>query len=416
MSCMGEEECIQLCRREYPEDGYTVYFFLNTDPDFAHSVSIELPGADAVELCPDTMELCRHPSDVRDGRVVLDVDFAPMESHLIIVGSELPEARPVLGATESEELKLFSGAGRSVRWRLGEDSDPNCCTLEYCRVGGDGLSEMLHPFYANRRVRELTGRGVSPSVHYTFVISDDADLEEMRDMRAVCEEAQPYRLTVNGTEVPVLEGEWWLDHAFSVYEIGAFLRHGENEIVFSDFCTEESGSLQPNSDFGYMYLTGNFGVFFDETPVHCSRRGITMGESFRLSNRPTEFLGGELVSQGHPFFAGHITLERELTVNDASRARHIKLARPYAACASLVVNGKKGRLLAWGDMSEEVTDRLRDGVNTVGVELTVGNRNLLGPFHLKEAECGGCGPSDFAPFEPSKWQKRYGFLKSGLSD
>lgn len=416
MSRTGEEECIQLCRRDYPENGYTVYFFLNTDPDFSHSVSIELLGEDAIELCPDTMELCRHPSDMRDGKVIMDIDFAPMESHLIIVGKDLPEAEYAADDTDSEKLKLFSGAGRSVRWKLGADSDPNCCTLEYCRVAGDGMSEPLHPFHANRRVEELASRGISPSVHYTFVISEDADLEALRDMRAVCEEAHPYRLCVNGVEIAAIDDEWWLDHAFSVHAIGEAIRYGENEIVLSDFCHTENGKLCANSSFGYMYLTGNFGVFFDGTPVHCSRRGIAMGSEFFLSNRPTEFFGGELVSQGHPFFAGHITLEREIYVKDASRRRHIKLEKPYAACASLIVNGKKGRLLAWGEFSENVTDRLHDGVNNVGVELTVGNRNLLGPFHMKAAECGGCGPSDFAPFEPSKWEKRYGFEKSGLSD
>ncbi len=417
MSRSGEEECIQLCRREYPEDGVTAYFFLNTDPEFAHNVSIELPGRDALELRVDTMEFVRHPSDVRADRVVLDVNFAPMESHLILVGDDLPEGELVLGARDSEEIKLFTGAGRTTHWRLGKESDPNCCTLEYCRVNdGESLSESMHSFHANRRVCDLTKRGVSPSLHYSFVINDKTDISRLSDMRVVCEEAQPYRLSINGTEVSALDGEWWLDHAFSVHAIGDFIKHGENEIVISDFCSEIDGKLCANSEFGNIYLTGNFGVFFDTEPVHCSRRGIAAGKDFYLSDRPTEFAGGELVTQGHPFFAGHIVLEREITVSDASRPHHITLAKPYAACASLIVNGKKGRLLAWGELSEDVTDRLHDGVNTVGVELTVGNRNLLGPFHLKEAECGGCGPSDFAPFEPSKWCYRFGFEKSGLSD
>lgn len=417
MSRFGEEECIQFCRREYPEDGVTAYFFLNTDPDFAHSVSIELPGHDALELRVDTMEYLRHPSDTRGDRAVIDIDFAPMESHLILVGDELPDAELSLSAQGSEELKLISGAGRTTHWRLGKDSDPNCCTLEYCRVDdGESISEPLHSFHAAARVRELTARGVSPSLRYTFNIADGTELARLRNMRAVCEEAQPYRMTVNGSEATALDGEWWLDHAFSVHAIGDLIRIGENELVVSDFCRETDGGLCENSEFGNVYLTGEFGVFFDEELVHCTRRGIAAGEKFYLADRPTEFVGGELVSQGHPFFAGHIVLEREITVDDASRARHITLDKPYAACASLIVNGKKGRLLAWGELSEDITDRLHDGVNTVGVELTVGNRNLLGPFHLKAAECGGCGPSDFAPYTPSTWQYRYGFEKSGLSD
>ena len=60
--------------------------------------------------------------------------------------------------------------------------------------------------------------------------------------------------------------------------------------------------------------------------------------------------------------------------------------------------------------------KFKNGKNTVGIELTVGNRNLLGPHHMPAAKPHDAGPSDFAPYEPSKWNARYGFDKAGLSD
>lgn len=416
-SAFGEEESIQLCRRQFTEEGYTAYFFLNMDSDRALDVSIEIKGNDAVELCIDTMELARHPSFAKDGRVTLDLRFAPRESHLIIVGDALPDAPMAEYLAPSTELPLYTGAGKTEKWRLGKNSDPNCCTLEYCSVGdGSTFSEEMHVYRGLRAAKDLAEKGIIPSVRFAFDIDKGTDLAKLSDMKAVCEEMKPYRLFINGTEAPYTEGEWWLDHSFSVHSIGAFVKHGRNEIVFTDFCKERDGKLMLNSEFGNMYLTGNFGVFFDRPFIDCHNRGLSAGENFRLADRPTEFTGGSIVPQGHPFFAGHITLEKDVYIERTDIKRHVELKSLYCACASVAVNGKKGRLLTWGSLRDDVTDRLKEGKNTIGIELTVGNRNLLGPHHLPEAKTLGAGPGDFAPYEPSKWNTRYGFEKAGLSD
>jgi len=417
MSRNGEEEDIQLCRRYYADKGYKAYFFLNMDREKSLDVSIELKGCDAVEYRPDDDILCRYPSSVSDGKITLDVHFAPMESHLIIVGDSLPEAPLAEYLSTSAEISLFSGAGKTEKWRLGKESDPNCCTLEYCSVdGGNGYSEEMHVYNGQKMVMEYIEKGITPSVRFTFEIADGTDLSRLWDMKAVCEEALPYRLFINGTEASVNDGEWWLDHAFSVHTVGHAIKHGVNEIVITDFCREADGRLAMNSEFGNMYLTGDFGVFFDSPFVSCGNRGLSAGEHFRLGDRPYEFTGGNITPQGHPFFAGNIILEKDVFIEDAKAARHIELRYPYAVCARTVINGKRGKVLNWGVMRDDVTDRLQNGKNTVGIELTIGNRNLLGPHHMPSAKPHGVGPSDFAPHEPSKWQARYGFDKAGLSD
>lgn len=417
----GEEEDIQVCRRYYPEEGYTAYFFVNLDRTSGREVSIILDGDDAVELRPDDMKLVRYPTRTEKGKVCLDVKFAPMESHFIIVGKDLPEAPLPEYMKESIPVSLFTGAGTTEKWRLGKDSDKNACLLEYCSVSdGESWSKVMHPFHANGQAQDIAKENKSPSVKYTFVISEDTDLTKLSDVRAVCEERQPARIFINGFEAPALEGEWWLDHSFSVHEIGAYLRHGENELIMTDFCHREVADgkdiLDLNSPFGYMYLTGSFGVYFDCPFVHCNNRGLTTGRDFYITNRPCEFVGGNIVTQGHPFFAGHMVFEKDVEIKNATLPRHIEIDKFYGACARTVVNGKYGKLLAWGDFRDDITDRLVEGRNTIGINVTIGNKNLLGPHHLPEAETQSAGPGDFAPYEPSKWVYRYGFVKSGLSD
>jgi len=421
LSKNGEEEEIQLCRRYYPGKGYTAYLLLNLDRENGRDVSIVLEGEDALELRVDDMELIRYPMRRENGKVILDVKFAPMESHLIIVGADLPDAPMAEYLNESIPVRLFTGAGATEKWRLGKDSDKNACLLEYCSVtDGETWTEAMHTYKADNMVRKLASENKNPSVKFTFRISEDTDLTCLSDVRAVCEERQPARILINGFEAPALDGEWWLDHSFSVHEIGTHLRHGENEIIMTDFChteiTDGKEVLAENSPFGSMYLTGSFGVYFDKPFVHCNNRGLTTGSDFYLTNRPSEFCGGNIVTQGHPFFAGHMVFEKDIEIKNADIPRHIELDKFYGACARTVINGKRGDLLCWGVLRDDITDRLTEGVNTVGIDVTIGNKNLLGPHHIAEAESQSAGPGDFAPYEPSKWLKRYGFVKSGLSD
>ena len=64
------------------------------------------------------------------------------------------------------------------------------------------------------------------------------------------------------------------------------------------------------------------------------------------------------------------------------------------------VNGKeKGRLMFGKRI--DLSDVLQKGENELEITLTVGNRNLLGPFHTQEQENIGVSPATFE--RPNTW-------------
>ncbi|MDD6800191.1 MAG: hypothetical protein PUE85_07230 [Firmicutes bacterium] len=411
----GEDPKIHVTVRDYPGENRRVYMFLNTDIEKKRRVRIDLPEAEAVEFMPEDMSFRSHPVISRKNGISLDVWFCPMESHTFIAGEGLPEAEPVLSSCESAPLKLQN------EWTISEKSSPNSYLMEFCRVGdGKEWGELKHTYLASKECESDKWRRVEPQVRFTFDIEDKADLDAMKDMRLVSEFRQPADIYVNGRKAELIPGEWFVDHTFSVYGIGGLVKHGENEIIVKGFCktsVEDGVTVYRHvNEFGYMYLFGNFGVFPDKPYTYSENHSMVTYGKLSLGDKVTKLEGGNITAQGWPFFAGTVVLEQEIEIKDASIRRHIDLGSPYAACARVIVNGERGRLMAWGDFTEDVTGRLHEGKNKIEIELTTGNRNLLGPHHMENPEPQCVGPSEFIPFEPKKWLPRFSFVKAGLGE
>ncbi|MBQ3900333.1 MAG: hypothetical protein II736_01285, partial [Clostridia bacterium] len=198
--------------------------------------------------------------------------------------------------------------------------------------------------------------------------------------------------------------------SFTVYHAGNLVRHGENVISVSGLVSPEDDEL------GLVYLTGNFGVFSAGEFAKHPKDGLTAEGPFFLGNRKTAVRGDDLVTQGYPFFRGYITLEQNVRLRADGTRYRVRLPKPKAALCRVKVNGEVAATLPWADFECEITDLVREGENRIGIELCVGNRNLLGPHHLKEVVPYSVGPGDFYPYSPSTWQKRYAFVSAGLGD
>ncbi len=405
--------CRHIQYRCRTNEGKKLYFFVNMDRNNAHRVKITLNEANANELLLDTMKLVSHPARIIDGKLELDVIFEPMESHLFVADDSREAAPLALRYRESMNTNLGNV------WHLSSKSTPNTLLLEYCRVlNDDGTWSAPHHNY--RCVHPATSgvRKRAPALKYTVDIDDDTDLAKLCDVKMVSEFKLPVTFTVNGTAVQHTEGEWWLDHQFKVYNIAKMLKHGENEIVVTDFCNEkevEGGKMYHNrAEFGNMYLLGNFGVYSNKPYVEGKLRSLTTHGSFTLRNRPEILHGTDLVRQGHAFFAGTVILEQDINIDNINIPRHIRFNSVYGTYAYLVVNGNRSDLLSWNDIAMDITPYLVEGINHIEVELTVGNRNLLGPHHFVTPEDMGVGPTDFYPYELSKWKYRYSFGRIGI--
>ncbi len=406
----GEEKNIQVCCREYESDGIKIYFFVNLDTDNTHNVKITFRESDIAELCADTMTLKNVAKRCTEDSITASLSFAPSESKLIVAGEGISlEAEPI---QNQGSAPLDIGSVTEL-WKVRAD-DGNCFLLEFAEVSdGEIWSEKLHAMSLRSKINKLFESGKCPSVKYRFTVGKETDLDALGDVRFVTEAPLPLVVKVNGEVATLREGEWWLDHEFSVFDIGAYLKHGNNEVIISGFCDSENSKLR--ADFTFGYLVGNFGVFSRDPFVTVDNGALVTGSEFYLGNIPDKIYPDEIVTQGFPFFRGKLTFSREFDINSLSCSRHVDLNGMNAACARVIVNEKCGKLIAWGDKCDDITDRLRKGKNTVEITITVGNRNLLGPHHKPKAGRIDPGPSEFEPsIYEEKFKKRYSFGKAGL--
>ena len=410
IGCNGSD--VRVSVRRYGEG--KIYFLLNSSRDAACRVSVTLPDTDAVKLDASTMRLERVKTVPAKGGAKAELAFAPMESVIVLCGYDLSADEP-----PAVSMNLPLDASMST-WTVGEESDANCLLLEYASLNcGDGWTEREHTLRLYNMIKDGKYGNSEPQVKYTFNVARDAELSAMTDMRFVTEVLRPAWVTVNGEDAPLLEGEWWLDHSFGVFDLSGKVKHGENEIILSGFCTEAEvdGKVMqmPNSDFSFGYLTGRFGVFADGGYTAIDRNVFVCDDGFTLGNMPREITGGCVTTEGFPFFRGKMYLKKTVRVDNADVPRHVDMSGMGAACARVYVNGEAGGLIAYGKLTEEVTSRLREGENEIKVELFLGNRNLLGPHHSPEAGHTSPGPGEFTPSRDSdRWKERYSFVRYGV--
>lgn len=416
----GEDGSIRFAVRNYPGDNRRVYFILNVDCRQSRRVTLRLPEASVASLDLDKMEMRKIPSfgyDPALGECSFEMSLEPMESCLLVAGDGTEKIADEDVSPESARLPL----GR--RWRLGSGSDPNCCLMDYCRIiAGGTVSKEMHVWSAEREIEgeKYLSDAVSGEpfgVRYSFTVKEGINTD---GMRLVLEFRQPVTVHVNGTDVRPLPDEWWLDHGFGVYDISSLVKIGENTVDVTDFCTVVKGSgvrrLKRRTDFGYAYLTGDFGVFSSSRFIECEHGAEVTDPPFVLGSRPTLFEGGNITVQGHPFFRGRLILEQDVEITNASLPRYVELYGLNAAYARVYVNGRGGQLIYGGGRRADVTEHMIDGRNVLSVEMGISNRNLLGPHHAVEPETFSAGPEEFIPARPSRWQKRYSFVKAGLAD
>ena len=210
----------------------------------------------------------------RDG-IWASLTFAPCESKLFVAKAGVSEETETLPNTESAPLTLDSA---SKPWQVRAD-EGNCFLLEFARISdGEMWSEPLHTMNLPSKIKNILKSGKAPTLKYEFNIDDGTVLDGLCDVRFVTEAPLPLKVSVNGRSAALREGEWWLDREFSVFDIGAHLKHGSNEVIISDLYdkTETDGGevMSPRGDFTFGYLVGSFGVFSECPFVTVNNRGL----------------------------------------------------------------------------------------------------------------------------------------------
>ena len=120
-----------------------------------------------------------------------------------------------------------------------------------------------------------------------------------------------------------------------------------------------------------------------------------------------------LISEGFPFFKGDITLTKRITLDSTN----YELILPNELLTVEVnVNGSYAGKMMFSNRLD-LSEYLKVGENEITLTVTVGLRNLLGPFHDNEGEPNFVGPDTFERLgswkdgKSARYNEKYAFKK-----
>ena len=250
---------------------------------------------------------------------------------------------------------------------------------------------------------------------------------EIKELPQKCdlfvENEQVYSVLVNGKEATKCD-KIDLEVAKNRYDISKNLKVGANEAVvvidyyqgenvyyalFGENVTEGlKNCLAYDTEIEPIYLRGDFGVYgnFEKG----KNENLTLGDDFYIGKQKTRI--ESLIKDGFPFFSGDIKISKSINVEDTNAK--LVLNKPFLLVDVEINDTYAGRMMLENGL--DVSKFLKKGENKITLTVTIGNRNLLGPFHTIEQEPGFVGPDTFERFgtwengNSKYYSEKYAFL------
>ena len=331
------------------------------------------------------------------------VKFSKGESHILYITDEAPEI-----SSASDELRL------SGSFTVCNEVE-NFLTLDTLSYSYDGKN-YTNPTHHTCVFSEMLEKRYEGKLYlkYTFdadVIPENASL--------LIENTNLISVSLNGYELKKL-GALEYDKEVFEYCTDGLIKEGQNEVVilidyyqkenvyyalFGENVTESlKNCLAYDTDIEPIYLKGKFGIFGNFKKG--KKENVIIGENFRVGKQKNRI--SSLIEDGFPFFSGDITLKQNVTSDGTPKSLVID-GRFHLIDVS--VNGKHaGRMMFTNKL--DISEFLARGENEIELTLTVGNRNLLGPFHTEAEEPEYVSPALFERLGKWKDGKCEGFVDS----
>ncbi len=298
--------------------------------------------------------------------------------------------------------------GLPERFSVSEKVD-NYLTLDLVSYSFDGVNygKAVHHMCALDGLLRARYRG-KLYLKYAFDVKSAP-----KRCKLLIEDTNLQSVFVNGKKAKV-SGRSEVEEKLLYCDVAEFIKRGKNEIVavidyyqgdnvydvlFGDGTESLRNCLAYDTTIEPVYLKGDFGVYgkFEDGKTE----GALLGEEFYIDEQKKEV--SSLIKDGFPFFRGDITLKGKVYADSENASLFVG---KRFQMMKVKVNGKEaGEMLFSKEL--DLSGLLRKGENEIEITLTVGNRNLLGPFHAPDEEPRWIGPFTF---------ERFGSWKDGKSD
>jgi hypothetical protein len=352
-------------------------FLANTNPEKAMKGRFEAGGKSVEIWDPFTGKVSPYPSEIQSGKAVVGFEIAPGGSGLFCLRQK---KGPRVEEGEFQWGELVPDGELSIR-----AESPNVLTIDYCdlKVGNKETKDMY--FYdAQLRTFQHHGLDRNPwdsAVQFKTNILDlnkfapDSGFEatywyeidagvDLSSLKLVVERPELYRVFINGKKTEPLPGQWWLDRAFGIFEIGKLSQPGRNGV------TLQASPFTIHSELESVYILGEFGL-------ESGGRGFRMVPDAALTLGPWS-------EQGRPLYPGGVSYSKTYTLSQPDTKKErivVKLRKWLGSVAEVRVGGKSAGFIVCAPFELDITDYLAAGQNTVAVTVFGTLKNTLGPHH-----------------------------------
>ncbi len=389
------------------KDDHDVFFLANTMQEDRGCVEVTFERVGRPELWNPNTGATEplHVYDVRDGRLVLWLDFPPSEAHIVVIRGELDgphvtettldgvtlDGDAVVGyAAGGEEAFAVVGGERRTApardalapialperyrfrteepnvllvgdWKMrmledGESGDgfeaPDLDDADWLSVT-NGAWEMQLPAERDEATYPVT-------VQYRTHVQIDALPDDPRLMIDGFR-GESYRLFLNGREITDPGTRSYLDAEIKEVDIAGLLQEGTNTVALELVVTARTGGL-----LDLLKITGTFALDGDADA------------GWRIAAPRTELPVGDWTSQGYPFFSGTGVYTCEVDVPDAYADGRLMLEAELGEdVLDVRVDGSDARVAPWHPYRLDLTDLLTPGRHTVELRVTNTLINIL---------------------------------------
>ena len=355
-----------------------ILFLVNSSLNEQVRGSVKTRGNDALEMNTLNGEIYGYPYAPAGEDITLAFSIPPAGSLLLFIPSN-----KLAGYKVPAKQQLLIPVQSSSPVKITRNQD-NVLMIDFCDIEvGNETTKDLNTYFAADKVfkfhglkngnpwntsvqyktnivdRDTFGLTTGFSATYHFPLKGKFDFS---DIKAVIERPGLWAVTVNGTEVKPEAGKWWLDRSFGVFNIGPFVKTGDNKI------TLRTSPMKINAEVEPVYILGDFSV----KPVE---------KGWEIDAPLTVYTTGNWKKQALPFYSWGVSYSKEFNIENSDGRWEIALGNWNGTIAEVSVNGQQAPVIAFPPYHSDITGMIKPGLNKIDVNVIGSLKNLLGPHH-----------------------------------
>jgi hypothetical protein len=179
-------------------------------------------------------------------------------------------------------------------------------------------------------------------------------------LQLVVERSENWTITINGTEAKPVQGSWWLDWEFDVFDISDQVKVGMNDVTLKTDPMKIHAEIEP------VYILGAFNL-------KPAPKGWAMTNEQPLSV-------GSWKEQGLPLYGHSVSYSKTFFAQE--EGMHVlELGQWAGTVAAVHVNNKHAGIIMAPPYLLDISNDIQKGKNKVEVVVIGSLKNTLGPHH-----------------------------------